>query len=399
MYIEVRTFFGLPSPASGLRYYSMRIVIAPDKFKGSLTAAEVCRVIARGVRRADAHAEVVSIPLADGGEGTLDLLVSHLNLEVVRLTVNDPLFRPVEAYYGKKGAVAYVEMAQASGLALLAAEERDALRTTSYGTGELIRHAVEHGATEVYVLIGGSASNDAGIGIAQSLGYRFLGTDRRTLSPVGESLAHVASIDSTNRLSTLDQVSVRVISDVNNPLYGPQGAAQVYAPQKGASPEAVARLDQGLMNIANRMRELTGKDVHSVPGAGAAGGVGAGALAFLSAELLPGIHTLIDLCGVRPAIQRADLVISGEGKVDAQTLHGKVVKGVSEVCQGYNVPLGVICGTLEADEATLQRLGVWRAYAVREAGMSLAEAMKRTEERMEALAYRMMKEVKELRKL
>ena len=244
----------------------MRIVVAPDKFKGSLTAVEVGRATERGIKRFAADIDVTAIPMADGGEGTLDLLIPLLNLEVVKITVHDPLFRPVEAYYGKKGSTAYVEMAKASGLELLNVEERNALRTTSYGTGELIRHAVEQGATEVYVLIGGSASSDAGVGMAQALGYQFLDTDGRALSPVGGELTNMVTINLNERLRALDRVRVRVISDVDNPLYGPRGAAQVYGPQKGATPDAVALLDRGLMNMADQMVALTGKDVRGRAG-------------------------------------------------------------------------------------------------------------------------------------
>lgn len=367
----------------------MHIVVAPDKFKGSLTAPEVCQAVARGIKRFDPHAEVTSIPLADGGEGTLDLLIPLLGLDTVRVTVNDPLFRPVEAYYGRKGSVAYIEMAKASGLALLAEDERNALLTTSYGTGELIRHAIEHRAKEIYVLIGGSATSDAGIGMAQALGYRFLDTDGSALSPIGGELMNVATINVDQSSVAIDDAVVRVISDVDNPLYGPQGAAHVYGPQKGATSEAIALLDQGLINIAEQMTEHTGRDAHTKPGAGAAGGIGWGAMVFLQAKILPGIDTIMNLCEAHDAIRQADLVISGEGKVDQQTLHGKVVKGVSDECQACGVPLGVICGTLEADTAMLYQLGIWQAYAVRTEGMSLAEAMNRTEERVEALAYQM----------
>ena len=369
-----------------------KVVIAPDKFKGSLTAAEVCEIVERGIKRFDKGIEVTRIPLADGGEGTLALLIPLLGLETVHVTVKDPLFRAVEAYYGMKGTTAYVEMAIASGLALLTDAERDALHTTSFGTGELIRDAIRRGARRVYVFIGGSATNDAGVGMAQALGYQFPDAQGHNVSPVGRELVNVAHIRSDQLQVDLNEVEVRVVSDVDNPLYGPRGAAQVYGPQKGADPNAIALLDQGLMNIADRMVELTGSDVRNVPGAGAAGGFGAGAMAFLNAQLLPGIDTLMDLCGARTAIQEADLVISGEGKVDAQTLHGKVVKGVGDVCRKYGVPLGVICGMLEADEQALQQLNVWRAYAVKEETMTLAEAIAHTEERAEALAYEIMRD-------
>ena len=370
----------------------MHIVVAPDKFKGSLTAPEVCRGIARGIRRYDDRAEITSLPLADGGEGSLDLLIPLLELDKVRVIVHDPLLRPVEAYYGRTGDVAYVELAKASGLALLAEEERNALRTTTFGTGELIRHATEQGVREVYLLIGGSATNDAGFGMAQAVGYRFLDSSGTPVSPVGENLGQVAAIESEDGGPYRNEVRVRVISDVDNPLYGPQGAAYVYGPQKGASPEAIARLDQGLRHASSLLSALAGREIATIPGAGAAGGVGAGAMAFLGAELLPGISTIMRLSGASTAIERADLVISGEGKVDEQTLHGKVVRGVGEVCRTHRVPLGVICGTLAANESILHQLGVWRAYAVRDQSMTLAEAMHRAEERIEALAYQLMKD-------
>ncbi len=367
----------------------LQLVLVPDKFKGSLTAAEVCQIVARGVRRYDPTIQIHSIPLADGGEGTLDILIPLLELNTVRTTVHDPLFRQITAYYGVKGDKAYVEMAVASGLPLLKESERNPLHTTSLGTGELVRHAVEHGARRVYLFVGGSATNDAGIGMAQALGYRFLDAQGQELSPVGGNLVRVARIETDQVLPRLANVEVRVVSDVNNPLYGPWGAAQVYAPQKGATAAAVDFLEQGLMNIADQVEALTGIRVSQVPGAGAAGGIGAGAPAFLGAQLLPGIDTLLDLCQARPAIAQADLVMSGEGKIDAQTLHGKVVKGVGEVCRQHSVPFNVICGTLEASPAELEQLNVQRAYAVRKGSMTLAEALSRTETRVEELAYRM----------
>lgn len=370
----------------------MQLVLVPDKFKGSLTAREVCQLVERGVKRYDPTIRVRRIPMADGGEGTLDILVSLLGLTTVRTTVPDPLFRPITAHYGMRGDVAYVEMAVASGLPLLKDDERNPLRTTSLGTGELVRHAIEHGARRVYLFIGGSATNDAGLGLAHALGYRFLDAQRQALSPVGGNLVRVNHIETHQVLPRLANVEVRVVSDVNNPLYGPQGAARVYGPQKGATPAAVELLEQGLENIAAQMQALTGTDVRDVPGAGAAGGIGAGAMAFLEAQLLPGIDTLLELSGARQAIAGADLVMSGEGKLDAQTQHGKVVQGVGAVCRQHGVPLSVICGTLEASNEELKQLNVQRAYAVKEGTMTLAEALANTEARVEALAYRMVED-------
>jgi glycerate kinase len=370
----------------------MQLVLAPDKFKGSLTAAEVCQIVARGVQRYDPTIQIHSIPLADGGEGTLDILIPLLGLTTVRTTVHDPLFRQIGAYYGVKGDEAYVEMAVASGLPLLKESERNPLHTTSLGTGKLVRHAIEHGARRVYLFVGGSATNDAGIGMAQALGYRFRDAQGQELSPVGGNLVRVSRIETDQVLPHLANVEVRVVSDVDNPLYGPQGAAQVYASQKGATPPALEVLEQGLKHIADKMQALTGIDVRNAPRAGAAGGVGAGAVVFLGAELLPGTETIMDLCQAPQAIAQADLVMSGEGKIDAQTRHGKVVKGVGDVCRQHGVPLNVICGTLEASPPELKQLNVQRAYAVREGAMTLAEALASTEARVETLAYRMMED-------
>ena len=367
------------------------VVIAPDKFKGSLTAAEVCQTVAKGIRRFDKHTKITELPLADGGEGTLDILTAQLGLQTVQLTVNDPLFRPVAAYYGMGDGVAYVEMATASGLALLTEKERNPLHTTSYGTGELMLDAIRRGATRIYLFVGGSATNDAGIGMAQALGYQFLDASGTPLSPIGQSLARVAAIRSDQFLIDLDRVEIFIVTDVDNPLYGASGAAQVYGPQKGADDEAVRQLEQGLINIAERMAAFMGRDVRHVPGTGAAGGIGAGAISLLRAQLLPGVATIIGLCQARDTFASADLVISGEGKLDGQTLRGKVVKGVSDLCPS-DVPLGVICGTLTLNEAELRQLGVWRAYAVKENDMTLAEALARTEERVEMLAYQMMQD-------
>ncbi len=367
----------------------MLVVLVPDKFKGSLTAAEVCQTVAQGIKRFDPKIRVQSIPLADGGEGTLSILIPLLKLDIVSTTVHDPLFRPITAHYGVKGDTAFVEMAVASGLLLLNEAERNPIDTTSLGTGELIRHAIEHGARRVYLFIGGSATTDAGVGVARALGYRFSDVQGRELLPVGNNLIRIDQIDTDQVLPGLADTEILVVSDVNNPLYGPQGAAKVYAPQKGADATAVDLLDRGLMHVADKMQAFMNSDVRDMPGSGAAGGIGAGAVAFLGAQLLPGIDTIMDLCQAHQAIAGADLVMSGEGKVDAQTLHGKVVKGVGDVCRQYGVPLNVICGTLDASAAELQQLNVQRAYAVKEGSMSLAEALLHTATRVEELAYRM----------
>lgn len=323
----------------------MNILIAPDKFKDSLSAFEVCEAIELGLRKIRKDLKITKLPLADGGEGTLDILEKSLDLELVEIEVHDPLFRKIKASYGKKANKAYVEMAKASGLELLDAKERYVMSTTSLGTGELIVDAVKNGAKEVFLFVGGSATNDGGIGVLHALGYRFLDEDGQGLQPVGGSLTEIRSIVSPAEIQ--QSYKIFLVTDVKNPLIGTTGAAQVFGAQKGATREEISILDSGLENLSQCIQRYSGKSIVSVPGVGAAGGLGACLVGILDAEISLGISTVFSSVGFDQALSTADLVITGEGKLDGQTFGGKVISGVLEKATEKNVRSAIICGVLE----------------------------------------------------
>lgn len=331
----------------------MNILVAPDKFRGSLTAEEATEAICEGIAQGDPHSAAIPFPLADGGEGSARILTIHNRGTMVRATVSNPLFKPVEAEYGISGdgRSAFLEMAAASGLHLLDPGKRNCYHTTSYGTGELIVDALNRGVKNIVLGLGGSATNDAGMGMAAALGYRFLDKDGNELEPVGRNLAGIDRIDPSNAFSGLTRPDVRVACDVDNPLYGSDGAAHVYGPQKGASPQEVEQLDRGLVRFASVVKDQMGKDTETAPGAGAAGGLGAGCLAFLDAALVPGTRLIMEDSGFEERLSGSDLVITGEGRLDEQTLRGKVVDIVCRMASSRNIPVLVVCG-----QNTLQNL-------------------------------------------
>lgn len=354
----------------------MNILVAPDKFRGSLEAAEVCDAIENGVRKAYPDAKITAIPLADGGEGTSKILTRQANGTDVTITVMDPLNRQVKATYGisEDHQVAFIEMAAASGLGLLSIEERNPLLTSTFGTGQLIVDALDRGVKKIILGIGGSATTDGGIGMAEALGYSFKDSEGHTLLPNGQSLEKIASIDKHNADPRLALISVIVACDVTNPLFGKEGAAFVYGPQKGADPEMVVRLDAGLENLTQTATRAFGRDVSLVPGAGAAGGLGAGCMWFLNAVLKDGISIVMEQCNIAALVSNADLVITGEGKVDEQTLAGKVVKGLAGLCKSHHVPLAVVCGTLQITPEQAKDAGMTYAVSVLNRPMDLNAA-------------------------
>lgn len=356
----------------------MRVVLAPDKFRGSLTARQVADAMAEGVRLAYPNADVVTLPLADGGEGTAEVLTEATGGNWYTAPVHDPLGRSISAGYGISGdgqATAFIEMAQASGLRLLSATERNPLQASSVGTGELIQAAIDSGAQRIILGIGGSATNDAGIGMASALGWRFQDENGQELPPTGRSLAHISRIiPPTNPIP--DGISISVACDVTNPLAGLNGAAFIYGPQKGATPSMVAELDNGLVHFANLVKQQFGVDLADVPGAGAAGGLGAGALFFLQAELKPGVDVVLDAVAFDQHIADADLVITGEGKIDEQTLQGKLLMGVASRAQKARVPTIALCGTLDVTPADMDTLGLVAAFSILNRPQTLDEAVK-----------------------
>jgi glycerate kinase len=344
----------------------MRILVAPDKFKGSLSAMEVCEAVQEGIFMAHPEAEISLLPLADGGDGTAAILTHQLGGGIIAVSVSDPLFRTVQARYGisADGSTAYIEMAEASGLRLLQEQDHNCYHTTTKGTGELILDAIRRGVKKIILGIGGSATNDAGIGMAVALGYRFLDAKGRSVQPIGKNLHLIHSIDDSKLHFDPNKVEIQVACDVTNPLSGPAGAAWVYGPQKGAKPAELEKLDHGLKIFAEVVEKKYGIQVDQMPGAGAAGGMGAGAVVFLKAKLSRGIDLVMEQTKFESRLKDIDLVITGEGKIDEQTINGKVVSGVCKRAQAYNIPVAAICGALEADPEMLQQIGLCYATSI-----------------------------------
>jgi glycerate 2-kinase len=356
----------------------MRIVIAPNAFKGSLTALEAAQAIAEGVRVAAPDAEVVLVPIADGGDGTVEALVAATNGERRTLRVRGPLGDPVEADYGliDGGSTAVIEMAKAAGLALVPPEKRDPRVTTTFGVGELLQQAYDHGARHFIVGIGGSATNDGGAGTAQALGYQLLDDKGQELPPGGLALKRLARIDAARVRANWKAADVEVACDVTNPLTGPTGASAVYGPQKGATPKMVAELDTALKHFAGIIRRDLGVDVEQLPGAGAAGGLGAGLVAFTGARLRPGAEMVMEALHLDGRLKGAHLVITGEGRLDSQTARfGKGPAAVARHARASGIPVLGIGGSI-ADEDELRRLFDGLEATVVEP-MSLEEALAR----------------------
>ena len=359
----------------------MRVLVSPDKFRGTLTAVDAARAIGEGWRRAFPGAVIDEVPLADGGEGTLDVLVAALGGRRERVAITGPLGEPVEAEFGlvpvAGGPAGIVEMARASGLALVPEARRDPKLTTTRGTGELMLAACRAGARRLIVCVGGSATNDAGAGMAQALGIRLLDARGLDLGPGGASLRGLARVDVGGLDPAVRGVAVEVASDVDNPLVGPDGASAVYGPQKGASPEDVVTLERALERFAEVVKSGLGADVASMPGAGAAGGIGASLVAFLGATFRSGVELVMEAVGFGERLHGADLVVTGEGTLDEQSLRGKVAGGVLAAAAAAGVPAVVLCGraTVRPAGATVrslvERFGVEAATAG--APASLAE--------------------------
>jgi len=359
----------------------VKIVVCPDSFKECASAAKVAAAIAQGCRVARPDAEVLELPLADGGEGTVSALVAATGGQFLTCRVTGPLGEPVEARYGLlgDGHTAVIEMAAASGLERVPPGRRDPRVTTTHGTGELVRDALEHGAQSLLLGIGGSATNDGGSGLAAALGVRFLNRDGHELPPGGLALADLASIDLTGLDPRLAGVDVRVACDVDNPLLGPRGASHVYGPQKGATPEIVEQLDAALANYADVVEAAFGKSIRDLPGAGAAGGLGFGLVAFCGASLSSGIDLVLDAVQFESHLEGADLVITGEGRLDEQTLQGKTISGVLRRAQSAGVPVVALAGAVTGDPAAYREAGLLAAFGITQRPVDLRGAFAEAE--------------------
>ena len=354
----------------------MKIVIAPDSFKDSLSAADVASAIARGLRQALPEAALIERPMADGGEGTMQAIMAACQGELRSLTVDGPLGQPTLAHWGWLAGerTAIIEMAEASGLQLLERQQRDACNSSTYGTGQLVATAIEAGASRIILAIGGSATNDAGTGMLCALGLRLADAQGAELPRGGLALARLASVDIGGLDRRLADVQFEVAADVDNPLCGPNGASHIFGPQKGATPEQVAALDKALDHFADHCAPLLGNDHRNLPGCGAAGGMGFAAKAFLNASFRPGVEVVAQLVGLAEAVQGADLVITGEGRFDAQTLRGKTPFGVARVARAAGVPVVVIAGTLGEGYQEMYAQGVDAAFSLASGPMTLEQA-------------------------
>jgi len=368
----------------------MNILVAPASFKGSLSAVEAAQAIEQGIRSAVPQAEVVRMPLADGGEGTVEALVTATHGRTIKRTVTGPLGKPVEAEFGLlcDDVTAVVEMAQASGLPLVPPEQRNPLITTTRGTGELMAAALDAGCTKLIVGIGGSGTNDGGAGMAQALGAKLLDEQGQELPPGGAALAKLARVDVSGLDPRLARCQVLVACDVDNPLTGPHGASAVYGPQKGATPGMVAELEAALEHYASVIERDLGKRVRDIPGAGAAGGLGAGLMAFCNAQPRSGILLVMEAVGFEQYLEAADLVITGEGRVDAQSLHGKAVAGVGARAKLANVPVIALAGAVTAEPEQVAELGITAALPITDRPMAEREAIRRAGELLQAATER-----------
>lgn len=354
----------------------MKIVIAPDSFKDSLSAEAVATAIALGLAEVWPDATLVKCPMADGGEGTVESILAACEGELRSASVQGPLGIQVDAHWGwlPHTHTAIIEMAEASGLQLVPLGQRDACISSTFGTGELIRAALDAGAQRIILAIGGSATNDAGAGALQALGVRLLDAQGQTLQPGGLALAQLARIDLSEMDPRLASVRFEIAADVNNPLCGPHGASAIFGPQKGALLEQVQQLDQALGHFAGICAQALGKDLRDEPGSGAAGGLGFAAKAFLGAQFRAGVEVVADLVGLEEAVRDADLVITGEGRFDAQTLRGKTPFGVARIARQQGVPVIVIAGTLGEGYQQMYEHGVDAAFALASGPMTLEQA-------------------------
>jgi len=367
-----------------------KIVIASDSFKGCLSSLNVACAAEAGILKVLPECEVVTIPVADGGEGTTEALVAAMNGRFVSCWVHDPLMNTIQVEYGilGDGVTAVIEMASASGLTLVPPQKRNPMLTTTYGTGELIKDALQRGCRRFLIGIGGSATNDAGTGMLQALGFRFLDKDGNELGKGGQILEQIASIDFEKAMPELRDAVFTVACDVNNPFSGEYGAAFVYARQKGADDAMIHQLDKGLKHFATNIHSTMGKDIDAIPGAGAAGGLGGGFLAFLPATLKPGIKMVLEALDFDSHIKNADLIITGEGKLDRQTGMGKTPAGILEAGKRQQIPVVAIGGAVEETDALLQQ-GFLAVLSIQPGPVSSEQAMDKT------FAYRQIERVVE----
>ena len=367
-----------------------KCIIIPDSFKGSLSSVEICNIAKETIPSVFPDCEIVSIPIADGGEGTVDCFVAATGAERVFMQAEGPFGEPVTASYARKGSDAVIEMAQAAGI-MLAKDHPDPVKAGTFGVGEMIRDAVEKGCRHILIGIGGSASNDGGCGCAAALGVKFFDKDGHTFVPVGGTLGDIDTIDCMEAREFLNGVRLTVMCDVDNPLYGPNGAAYVFAPQKGADPETVRFLDDQLKRFDQVLQKELGQSVAEIPGTGAAGGIGAGLKAFFNAELISGIEAFLNMTGFDDKLDHADYVITGEGRIDFQSLQGKVLSGVAARTSRRNIPLIAIVGGIDKSAGKAYESGVTAIFSINRKPLSFEESAPFSKENYKDTLYDVMR--------
>ncbi|HEY3983004.1 glycerate kinase [Cedecea sp.] len=362
----------------------MKIVIAPDSFKESLTAMQVAEAIEQGFREIYPHADYIKLPMADGGEGTVESMVAATGGKIIPVTVTGPLGLPVDAFFGLSGDgdTAIIEMAAASGLHLVPSEKRNPLLTGTFGTGELILAALDHGARKIIIGIGGSATNDGGAGMMQALGAELRDEEGNDIGTGGAALAELSELDLSLLDARLAECDILVACDVDNPLCGEDGASAVFGPQKGATPQQVTLLDAALRHYGEQIEQASGSAVINVAGAGAAGGMGASLFGLLNARLRPGVEIVTEALHLDEAVRDADLVITGEGRIDSQTIHGKTPIGVARVAKRFNVPVIALAGGMTTDYGVVHQHGLDAVFSVLNRVQTLPEALEYARENL-----------------
>lgn len=371
----------------------MKIIIAPDSYKGSLSAKEVADSIERGIKKVDDTIEVIKVPMADGGEGTVRALVDATGGRIIETVVSDPLMRKITAFYGILGdnRTAVIEMSAASGLPLLSESERNPEITTTYGTGELILHALDMGCDKLIIGLGGSATNDGGEGMAKALGIKFLDRYGNDIGLGGGCLNKLESIDMSGIDKRVYKCKIIAACDVDNPLCGVNGASHVFGPQKGASPEVVKKLDSNLLHYGKIIEAATNRKVADTEGAGAAGGLGAALLAFLNAGLKRGIDIVTEIVDLENKVKGCDLVITGEGMIDFQTAYGKTPYGVAKIASKYGIPVIAIAGSIGKDAHILYKKGFTSIFSIADKPMTLEESISNCSELLEKTSENIMR--------